>query len=235
MRKRLEGRIALITGASRGIGRAVALHLAHEGAQTVLVARTQKALEELDDEMRAKGHLSPSLVPMDLRDFDEIDRMGFALFERWKKLDILIGNAGTLGSLTPMHHVRPREWDEIIAVNVTANYRLIRSMDPLLRRSDAGKVIMVSAGVTQSPKAFWATYGVSKAALEYMTLSYATEVEKTHIRVNIIDPGATRTYMRALAYPGENPKTLKMPESVTETFIKLTDPVSTMHGKIIRL
>ena len=231
--KRLAGRIALITGASRGIGRAVAKRFAEEGAHVVINARTQGALEELDDEIRAIGGQA-TLVPGDLTDFDTIDQMGGAIFERWKRLDILVGNAGQLGILSPMAHIAPQVWDQVMAVNVTANYRLIRSFDPLLRASESGRAIFVSSGVAGNPRAYWGGYAVSKAALETMARIYADEVKSTNVRVNIINPGATRTGMRVEAMPGEDPETLKTPESITGLFVELALPSCQSNGESFR-
>ena len=225
---RLAGRVALVTGASRGIGRAVAIALAREGAHIVAVARTKAGLEELDDEIGGA-----TLVPMDMTDYSAIDRLGAALYERHGHLDILIGNAGVLGNLSPVGHIDPKVWDQVIAVNLTANWRLIRSMDPLLRQSDAGRVIMVTSTVGASPRAYWGAYAVSKAGLDNLALTYAAEVAKTPIRVNLINPGGTRTQMRARAYPGEDPKTLKAPDDVASLFVELSLPTSDRHGEIV--
>ena len=230
---RLEGRVALITGASRGIGRAVALRFAEEGARLILTARTQGALEEVDDEVRKLGD-GATLVAEDLTDFDTIDRMGATVFERFGRLDALVGNAGQLGVLGPIGHTDPETWDQVMAVNVTANWRLIRGFDPLLRASDAGRAIFVTSAVTRAPHAYWGAYAASKAALEVMVLTYAAEVAKTRVRVNLIDPGATRTAMRARAYPGEDPMTLKTPESLAGLFVELADAASTRHGEVVR-
>lgn len=229
---RLAGRVALITGASRGIGAAVARRFAAEGAHVVLVARTVGGLEELDDGIRTAGG-SATLVPMDLRDCDAIDRLGAALFERYKRLDILVGNAGLLGTLTPIAQVKPAEWAEVLDVNVTANWRLIRSMDPLLRAADAGRAMFVTSTVGHAVRAYWASYAVSKAALEMMVGVYAAEVQKTNLRVNLINPGAVRTRMRAKAYPGEDPMTLKTPEEITEAFVELAEPACARHGETV--
>ncbi len=233
---RLSGRVALVTGASRGIGQAIAERFADEGAHLVLVARTQGALEELDDALRAKGHPAPTLVPLDLRAFDTIDQVGGALFERFKRLDILVGNAGVLGTLTPMHQIKPEDWAEVLDINLTANYRLLRAMDPLLRLSTAGRAVFLSSGTTKEPRPYWAAYGVAKMGLEYMVRSYAMEVEKVSaIKANLIDPGATRTRMRAIAYPGEAPQSLKSPETVASAFVDLAAADCAITGQVVRL
>ncbi len=231
---RLKGRIALVTGASRGIGRAVALRFAQEGAHLILTARTQGALEELDDEISESTGENATLVPVDLTDFDAIDQMGAAVFDRFKRLDILVGNAGMLTSLTPMAQVKPKDWERVMALNVTANYRLIRSFDPLLRMSDAGRAIFVSSTVTQGVWPFWGVYSVSKAALENMVQTYASEIEKTNIKANILNPGPTRTTMRHVAYPGEDPQTIKPPEDVTDKFLQLAEAGCQLNGEIVQ-
>ena len=229
---RLAGRIALITGASRGIGAAVARLLAAEGAHIVALARTVGGLEELDDAIKAAGGTA-TLVPQDLTDFDALDRLGGALHERYGKLDILIGNAGVLGGLTPISHIEPEVWDEAVAINLTANYRLIRSLDPLLRQSDAGRAVFVTTGATRAARPFWGTYGATKIALEYMVLTWAAEVAKTNIRVNLVNPGGTRTAMRAAAFPGEDPDSLPAPEEIAPVFLDLASPVCAKHGEIV--
>lgn len=233
MSGKLEGRIAVVTGASRGIGAAVALRFAEEGAQLVLIARTVGALEELDDAIRAAGGKQPVLVPHDLRDFDGLDRLGASLHERYGKLDILVGNAGILGPLTPVGHIPPDIWQEVMDVNVTANYRLIRSLDPLLRRSDAGRAIFVTSGASSGRNAYWGPYAVSKAALEALVLSYAAEITKTKVRANLLSPGPIRTAMRAAAFPGENPETLRKPEAIVDLFVDLAAPACTKNGEIV--
>lgn len=230
---RLENRIALITGATRGIGRAVAKRFAAEGANLILIGRTTGALEEVDDEVRAVSGRNATLVPMDLTDYDAIDRMGAALFERFGKLDILVGNAGMLGTLSPLAHLDPKVWDQVMAVNTTANWRLIRSMDPLLRMSDAGRVVMVTSTVGHEPRAYWSAYAVSKAALEMIARIYAEETVTTNVKVNILNPGATRTNMRARAFPGEDPETVKSPDSITEDFVRLCEAACTLHGETV--
>ena len=220
MTRQLEGRVALVTGASRGLGRSAALALAKEGAHIIATARTEGGLTELDDEIKAVGGTA-TLVPVDIKDFEAIDRLGLAIFERWKKLDILIGNAGVLGKLTPMAHVDQKTWDEVMAVNVTANYRLIRSLDPLLRQSDAGRAVFVTSGLAHKCWAYWGPYSISKAALEAMVKTYAAETGTTPLKVNCFSPGATRTNMRAKAMPGEDPETLPHPDEVAAQIVPM--------------
>jgi NAD(P)-dependent dehydrogenase (short-subunit alcohol dehydrogenase family) len=229
---RLKDRIALITGASRGVGRAVALVFAREGAHVLLLARTRKALEEVDDQVRAHGGKA-TLIPLDLADGKAIDALGPSLYERFGRLDVLVGNAGILGRLTPLTHIPSEQWERALAVNVTANWRLIRTLDPLLRRSDAGRVIFVTSGVAHSGRAYWAPYSVSKAALDTLAKTYANETADSPIKVNLIDPGATATRMRAEAYPGEDQATLRTPEQVTEKFVVLATPQWTETGQIV--
>ncbi len=232
--RRLEGRIALITGASRGIGAAVAKRFAIEGAHLILTARTQGGLEEVDDAIRASGDTEgATLLPMDLRDFDAIDRMGQAIHERFGRLDILVGNAGILGTLSPVSHIEAKDWDEVLAVNLTANWRLIRSCDPLLQASKAGRAIFVTSGVARQVVPYWGGYAVSKAALEMLIGIYAAENAKTNVRANILDPGAARTAMRAKAMPGEDPDTLPTPESITGAFVDLAETECTKNGEIV--
>ncbi|MCK5623190.1 MAG: SDR family NAD(P)-dependent oxidoreductase [Alphaproteobacteria bacterium] len=228
----LEGRVALVTGASRGIGAAVAKLFAAQGAHIIALARTVGGLEELDDAIAAAGGTA-TLVPQDLADLDAIDRLGAALHERFGKLDILVANAGVLGVLSPIAHVEPKVWDETMLLNVTVNFRLIRSLDPLLRLSDAGRAIFVTSGAARAPRAYWGPYGTSKAALDYMVGTWAQEVLKTNIRVNLINPGATRTAMRATAMPGEDPMTLPAPEDIAPAFLDLASPACTKHGEIV--
>jgi NAD(P)-dependent dehydrogenase (short-subunit alcohol dehydrogenase family) len=227
-----SGRIALVTGASRGIGRAVAVALAKSGGHVVAVARSVGGLEELDDEIKTEGGTA-TLVPLDLRDSAGIDRMGAALHERWGKLDALFGNAGILGPLTPLVHLQPKAWDEIMAVNVSANWRLLRSLDPLLRQSDAGRVLMVSSGAAHFNRPYWGGYAVSKAALEALTFTYAAECNGTNVKANAFNPGPTRTRMRAEAMPGEDPMTLPAPEELAPLILELLSPACTRNGELV--
>jgi NAD(P)-dependent dehydrogenase (short-subunit alcohol dehydrogenase family) len=231
--QRLKDRIALVTGASRGIGRATAVVLAREGAHVLLLARTVKSLETTDDEIKAEGGKS-SLIPLNLEDGKLIDALGPTLYERFGKLDIFVGNAGILGGLRPLTHIPSEVWERVLAVNLTANWRLIRTLDPLLRRSDAGRVVFVtSSGVAQSGRAYWAPYSVSKAALETLAKTYANETADSSIKVNVVDPGATATAMRAEAYPGEDQATLQSPEQAAEVIVRLAMPDHTETGQII--
>jgi NAD(P)-dependent dehydrogenase (short-subunit alcohol dehydrogenase family) len=227
----LKDRVALVTGASRGIGAAISEVLAEAGAHVVAVARTTGGLEELDDRIKARGG-SATLVPLDLKDYEGIDRLGFALHERFGKLDILVGNAGILGPMSPLGHVDPKQWDDVIAINVTANWRLIRSMDPLLRQSDAGRAIFLSSGAATNVRAYWGPYAVSKAAVDVLVRTYSEETKNTPIRANLLNPGATRTRMRAQAMPGEDPKTLPVPDEIARHVLTLADPDLTETGKI---
>jgi NAD(P)-dependent dehydrogenase (short-subunit alcohol dehydrogenase family) len=233
MTKLLEGRVALITGASRGIGRAGALALARNGAHVIAVARTAGGLEELDDEIKSIGG-SATLVPLDMTDYPAIDRLGAAIFERWKKLDVLVGNAGSLGKLTPLAHAEPKMFDEVMGVNVTANYRLIRSFDPLLRASPAGRAVFVTSGLAQKCWPYWGPYSISKAALEAMVRTYAGEIATTSIRANCFSPGATRTKMRATAMPGEDPMTLPSAEDVAAQIIPMCLESFTANGAVYK-
>ena len=231
MSERLKDRLAVITGASRGIGRAVALAFAREGAHVLLLARTQGGLEEVDDEIRAAGGAA-TLVPVDITDFEAIDRLGASIHERWGKLDILVGNAGLLGQISPLGHVEPVTWEKVMAVNVTANWRLIRSLDPLLRQSDAGRAVFVTSGAATACKPFWGVYSVSKAALDALVKTYAAEVDTTPVRVNLFNPGPVRTEMRAQAMPGEDPETLPAPEELADAFVALTEPACETNGMV---
>jgi NAD(P)-dependent dehydrogenase (short-subunit alcohol dehydrogenase family) len=231
MDKPLIDRVAVVTGASRGIGRAAALALAEAGAHIIALARTQGALEELDDAIREKGG-STTLVPVDMKDLDALDRLGAAIHERWGKLDILLGNAGVLGELSPITHIDQPVWDDVMAVNVTANYRLLRSMDPLLRASDAGRAIFVSSAAAHSCKAYWGVYSVSKAALEALVRTYAAETVTTPVRAMLLNPGPLRTAMRQKAMPGEDRMSLKTPEDLAPHIVTMALPSWTETGKI---
>jgi NAD(P)-dependent dehydrogenase (short-subunit alcohol dehydrogenase family) len=231
MAGRLEQRVALVTGASRGLGASAAVALAREGAHIIATARTEGGLSELDDAIKAVGG-SATLVPLDIRDFDAIDRLGAAIFERWKRLDILVGNAGVLGKLTPMAHVDQKMWDEVMAVNVTANYRLIRSMDVLLRQSDAGRAVFVTSGLANKCWAYWGPYSISKAALEAMVKTYAAETATTTLKANCFSPGATRTGMRAKAMPGEDPMSLPHPDDVAAQIVPMCEPSFNDNGGV---
>ena len=231
MAGRLEGRIALITGASRGIGAAVAKRFAAEGAHLILTARTVGGLEEVDDAVKAAGGQA-TLVPADLTEMDKIDQIGGALNQRFGRLDILVGNAATLGILSPVPHVAPAVWEEALTLNATVNYRLIRSVDPLLRLSDAGRAIFVTSGAAQGSFPYWGPYAAGKAALEALVRSYAGEIAKTGIRANLIDPGSVRTALRAEAFPGEDASRLTAPEDVTELFVRLAEPTFQENGAL---
>jgi NAD(P)-dependent dehydrogenase (short-subunit alcohol dehydrogenase family) len=230
--RRLAGRLALITGASRGIGRAVALAMVSEGAHVVLLARTTGALEEVDDEIRAIGGTA-TLVQLDLRKGDKIDALGPTLFQRWGKLDILIGNAGILGPLSPLAHVTSDDWADVMEINLTANWRLIRTCDPLLRKSDAGRAIFVSSGAASGRHAYWGPYAVSKAGLEALVRTYAHEIASTSVRANLVNPGPTRTAMRAKAFPGEDPATLPAAEEIAPLIVELASTDCALNGQLI--
>lgn len=231
---RLAGRIALVTGASRGIGAAIARAYAREGAELILTARTTGGLEEIDDEIRQISGKTSLLVPFDLKDFDAIDRLGAALYERYGRLDILVGNAGVLGTLSPLGHISPKEFQEVIDLNLTANWRLLRVMDPLLRQSEAGRAIFVSSAAASAPRAYWGTYAISKAALEMMVGIYAQEILQTKVKANLIDPGRTRTRMRAKAYPGEDPMSLKTPDEIMGPFVALAEASFAGNGEVVK-
>ena len=231
MTRILEDKVALVTGASRGIGYAVARQLARDGAHIIAIARTEGGLTDLDDDIRAEGG-STTLVPLDLKDVDGIDRLGGAIFERWEKLDILVGNAGLLGTLSPLGHISPKDWDDVMAVNVTANWRLIRALDPLLRASDAGRSIFVTSGAAIKLKAYWGAYSVSKAALEALVRTYAAELSQSTTTANLFNPGPIRTQMRAKAMPGEDPATLPSPADVAASFTRLVSSEFTENGVV---
>jgi NAD(P)-dependent dehydrogenase (short-subunit alcohol dehydrogenase family) len=235
----LSNRIALVTGASRGIGYHIARQMAAAGAHVIAVARTVGGLEELDDEIKAErkktGKGEATLVPLDLTDMAGIDRLGGAIHERWGKLDILVANAGVLGVISPIGHVEAKVFDRVMAVNVTGTWRLIRSVDPLLRLSDAGRAIIVSSGAAHSARAFWAPYAASKAAVEALARSWADETRSLPLRVNIVNPGVARTAMRAQAMPGENPDTLPHPSETAAHIVPLASPTLAETGMIFNV
>jgi NAD(P)-dependent dehydrogenase (short-subunit alcohol dehydrogenase family) len=226
----LASRIALVTGASRGIGNATARALAKAGAHIVAVARTQGGLEELDDEIRKDGGTA-TLVPLSLTDVDGIARLGAALYERHGKLDILIGNAGVAGPSSPLGHIDLKPWNDVIAVNLTANFQLIRCMEPLLRKSDAGRAVFITSGAASKATAYLGLYAASKAALETLVRVWAHETASTPIRVNLFNPGPIRTQMRASVFPGEDPMTLDTPEQAAEFIVPMCAPDWTETGK----
>lgn len=230
--KALKGRVALVTGASRGIGWAVSVALAKQGAHVIALARTSGALEELDDEIKSVGG-NATLLPLDLRDGEAYARLTQAIEERWGKLDILVANAGVLGALSPLGHIEPKTWAEVMDVNVNASWMLIRALDPLLQKSDAGRAIFVTSGAADTFRAYWGAYSVSKAALNALALVYAAENENTNLRVNLINPGPMRTAMRARAFPGEEPETLPKPAEIAPLFLELSDPNCKRHGEVI--
>ena len=230
---RLAGRIALVTGASRGIGAAVAKRFAAEGAEVVITARTVGGLEEVDDEIRAAGHPPATLIPLDLMNLDEIDQLGPLIHQRFGRLDILIGNAGTLGALAPVAYSDPKILQRVMTVNVMANYRLIRTLDPLLRQSDAGRGVFVTDLLEEESVPFWGLYAASKRALDTMIRAYAAEITRPELKVSLLYPGVVGTALRAKAFPGEDRKVLAPPEAVTGAFVDLADPASPRHGETV--
>ena len=229
----LKDRLALVSGASRGIGRAMALELAKAGAHVIITARTQGGLEELDDEIRGAGGTS-TLVPMDLKSEDGIEQLGQIVADRWGKLDILVCNAGVLGQITPAHQITAKTWNEVLGVNTIVPARFIRAFEALLRASDAGRALFTSSGASTSRRAYWAAYSASKAALDALVQSWAKELEECALTANLVDPGATRTKMRAKAAPGEDPETLPHPDEVAPLFVELALPSETRNGEIVK-
>jgi NAD(P)-dependent dehydrogenase (short-subunit alcohol dehydrogenase family) len=232
MTKSLEGKTALITGASRGIGASAAKLLAREGAHVILIARTVGGLEAVDDEIKEFGGKT-TLMPLDLFKLNDLDALGPTLYQHFFKLDIFIGNAAMLGTLAPLGHLKPDEWQKVMDLNVTANFRLIRTLDPLLKAAPNGRAVFVTSGVTQDLKAYWGGYAVSKTALEALAKIYASECANTNVKVNILDPGRVRTAMRAQAYPGEDPQKRPHPDDIAPYFLKLVGDDCDMNGETI--
>jgi len=232
MTDRLDGCVALVTGASRGIGAAVAVELARLGAHPVLIARTQGGLEDTDDAIRAVGG-SATLLPMDLREGAKIDAIGPSLYQRFGRLDILVHAAGVLGKLTPVGHILPGDWNDVVGVNLSATWRLIATADPLLRRAPAGRAVFLTDERAREPKAYWGAYGATKAAMEHLVLTWAAETESTPLRANLFEPGVIGTRLRAAAFPGFDPKTLPKPETVAPAIAALCLPSETRHGALV--
>ena len=230
----LSGRIALVTGASRGIGKVAALALAEAGAHVIAAARTQGALEQLDDEIRALTGEPSTLVPIELGDGDGVDQLGLAIHQRHGKLDILVHAGAMLGGLWPVSHMDPSQWDRVVAVNLTSAYRLIRSMEPLLRVSEAGRAIFLSSGAAARPRAFWGAYAATKAGLEALVRCWADEIEHTAVRAMLVDPGPMRTKMRAEAFPGEDPLSLPDPSEIGPLIVELASGEAGLPTETIR-
>jgi len=224
--------VALVTGASRGIGAATAVELGRLGAHVVITARTQGGLEETDDAIRATGSAA-TLLPLDLLDGDQVDAIGPSLFERFGRLDILVSNAGALGRLTPVPHILPRDWADVVGVNLAATWHLIRTCGPLLQIADAGRAVFITTGLARAPKAYWGAYGATKAGLEHLVLTWAEETRTTRLRVNLFDPGVVATRLRAMAMPGEDPTPLARPTDVAPAIAALCLPTETRHGAVV--
>ncbi len=231
--KRFSGKTVLVTGASRGIGRAAAVAFAAEGAHLILIARTRGGLEEADDEVRAAGGVA-TLIEMNLADGARVDALGPSLFVRFPQLDVLVANAGILGTLTALPHVSDADWNSVLNINLTANWRLIRTLDPLLRRAEAGRAVFLSSNAARSCRAYWGPYAVSKAGLVALVKVYASELASTAVRANCLDPGATRTAMRAKAMPGEKPETLPPPDVLAPIILAMAAPSFTVNGTVVR-
>ena len=231
--KRLSGKIALVTGASRGLGRAVSLALAQEGAHVIICGRTTGALEELDDEI-VKAGSTATILALDLRKGDKLDQLGPSLYQRWQHLDIFVANAAMLGPLSPLAHVSADAWADVLETNLSSNWRLLRTLDPLLQKAEAGRVVFVTSRAAHGQNAYWGPYAVAKAGLEALASTYAAEVASTPIRVAILDPGGIRTGMRSKAFPGEDPMTLPTPEDVAPLIVELALQSSQINGAVVR-
>jgi len=232
MTERLDGSVALVTGASRGIGAAVAVELARLGAHPVLIARTMGGLEETDDAIRALGGTA-TLLPLDLREGAKIDTIGPSLYQRFGRLDILVHAAGALGKLTPVGHILPGDWNDVVGVNLSASWRLIATADPLLRQAPAGRAVFVTDPRARAPKAYWGAYGATKAAMEHLVLTWADEARKSPLRINLFEPGVIGTRLRATAFPGIDPATLPPPQTVAPALASLCLPGETRHGALV--
>ena len=230
--KPLANQIALVTGASRGIGAAVAIELARLGARPVLVARTQGGREETDDTIRTAGG-EATLLPLDLLDGAQVEAIGPSLLQRFGRLDILVHAAAALGRLTPVSHIQPNDWADVVGVNLTAGWHLIRTCDPLLRTADAGRAVIVTDGLVRDPRAYWGAYGATKAALEHLVLTWAAETGTTRLRVNLFEPGPVATRLRAQAMPGEDPRSLPKPDYLAPAIAALCFPIEARHGAIV--
>jgi NAD(P)-dependent dehydrogenase (short-subunit alcohol dehydrogenase family) len=228
----LDGAVALVTGASRGIGAAVAVELARHGAHVVITGRTQGGLEETDDAIRAAGSTA-TLLPLDLMEGEQIDAIGPTLFQRFGRLDVLVHNAGTLGKLTPVGHIQPADWADVVGVHLTASWRLIRTCDPLLRQAAAGRAVFVTESRAREPRAYWGAMGATKAGMEHLVLTWAQEVATTQLRVNLFDPGPVSTRMRLRAFPGEDRSSLPAPEAVAPALAALCLPSEQRNGALV--
>jgi NAD(P)-dependent dehydrogenase (short-subunit alcohol dehydrogenase family) len=228
----LKDSVALVTGASRGIGAATAIALVRLGAHVVITARTQGGLEDTDDAIRATGGTA-TLLPMDLAEQDQVDAIGPSIYQRFGRLDVLVHCAGALGRLTPVAHIMPNDWADVVTVNLAASWRLIRSCDPLLRNAPAGRAVFVTDARARTPLAYWGAYGATKAGMEHLVLTWADELRKTRLRVNLFDPGVVRSRLRTGAFPGEDPATLPRPEDVAPALAALCLPGETRHGAVI--
>lgn len=228
----LSGKLVLVTGATRGIGRAVAIAAAAAGAELIITGRTVGALEEADDAIRAAGGRS-TMVELDMKDTPAIPRLAAAIAGRWERLDGFVANAAMLSALTPVTHLTPEAWEEAVAVNLTGQWHMIRALDPLLRASPAGRAVLVTSGAAVGSRPFWGPYAATKAALEAVGRSWAGESEQTNLRINMLNPGGTATKMRASAFPGENPETLPSPEDIAPAFLALLATDCTHHGELV--